>query len=85
MNTLGIFTIFDCKAESYLQPFFSLNEATARREFSQAVNGDGQFNKHAEDYTLFQLGTFNQEHGNFDLEVTPKHLCNAITLKEISS
>ncbi len=81
MQTLGIFTIFDSKAEAYLQPFFSAQIATAKREFSQAVNGDGSFNKFAEDYALYYLGEFNQHEGTFTLEQQPKHICNAVTLK----
>lgn len=80
MQKLDIFTIFDTKANAYLQPFFSTNRDTARREFSKAVNSDGQFNQFAEDYSLFHLGNFDQDEGTFELSQTPFHVCNAITL-----
>lgn len=80
-HTLGMFTIFDSKAEAYLQPFFSENAETAKREFGAAVNGEGNFAQFAEDYALFELGEFSQEFGNFDLCLAPKHICNAITLR----
>lgn len=82
MQTLGIFTIFDSKAEAYLQPFFSAQIATAKREFTKAINGEGQFHEFSEDYALYYLGEFNQEEGIFTLEQQPKHICNAVTLKE---
>lgn len=83
MQKLDIFTIFDTKANAYLQPFFSINRDTARREFSKAVNGDGQFNQFAEDYSLFHLGNFDQDEGTFELSEAPHHICNAINLKAL--
>lgn len=82
MQRLTIFSIYDSKAAAYLQPFFSNNVETAKREFTTAVNGEGQFNKFAEDYSMFLLGTFDQDEGKFILELTPLHCVNAITLKE---
>lgn len=80
MQRLTIFSIYDSKAKAYLQPFFSNNVETATREFTSAVNGEGQFNKYAEDYSMFLLGTFDQDEGSFILESAPIHCCNAITL-----
>lgn len=82
MDTLGIFSIYDQKAKAYLQPFFSLNEDTATRELTKAVNGDGDFNKFSEDYTLFSLGTFDQNKGEFTLNESQLLVCNAATLKQ---
>ncbi len=83
MQRLTIFSIFDSKAQAYLQPFFSNNVETAKREFATAVNGEGQFNKYTEDYSMFLLGTFDQDDGTFILESAPIHCANAITLKQI--
>ncbi len=84
MQRLSIFTVFDSKAKAYLQPFFSVNTETAQREFKTAVNGEGQFNNFAEDYSLYLLGMFDQETSQFKLESGPIHVCNAITLKEFT-
>lgn len=81
MTRLEIFTIYDSKAQAYLQPFFSLNAETAQREFTKAVNGEGNFSQFAEDYSLHLLGLFDQEEGTFTIETAPVHICNAITLK----
>ncbi len=83
MQKLEIFTIFDQKANAYLQPFFSNNTDTARREFHKAINQEGQFNSYAEDYSLFYLGAFDQDEGTFDLSDVAQHIVNAITLREI--
>ncbi len=82
-NQLGIFTVFDCKAKAYLQPFFSVNIETATREFTAAVNGEGNFNRFAEDYSLFELGVFEQLTGELVTYPAPQHLCNAVTLKTV--
>ncbi len=55
-----IFSIFDSKAGAYLPPFCLGQTAMALRVFSDCVNsGDHQFGKHPGDYTLFELGTFD--------------------------
>lgn len=63
MYSVGIFAIFDSKAEAYLQPFFSQNKATAIRAFSASIVKDQGFRDHAEDYTLFQIGEWNERLG----------------------
>lgn len=59
-----IYAVYDHKAEAFLQPFFAKNDAVAERMFSAAVMDDEhQFCKHAEDYTLWTLGVFDEESG----------------------
>ncbi len=61
---LDIFSIYDTKADSYLQPFFTNNKATAIRTFSDLANqSDHQFCRHAGDYVLFQIGTYDDSRG----------------------
>ncbi|AXL15275.1 nonstructural protein [Microviridae sp.] len=65
-----IFSIYDSKAEAYLPPFFLHQMAMARRAFHDAVNNpESQINKHPADYTLFQIGTFDDDDGI--IESTP--------------
>jgi len=55
-----MFTIYDGKAEAYLPPFFLHQIAMASRVFSDCINSkDHQFSKHPEDYTLFHIGSFD--------------------------
>lgn len=61
MNKIGVFSVFDSKANAYLQPFFSQSIGVAERSFSDAVGTpDHQFCKHAADYTLFQIADYNE-------------------------
>lgn len=55
-----IFSIFDDKAKAFLPPFVLPNEAMAVRVFSDMCNSDShQFGVHPSDYTLFDLGEFD--------------------------
>lgn len=57
---LNAFTVYDSKAEAYLQPFFTTTPALAMRSFQQAANTEGHdFNQYAADYTLFHIGAYD--------------------------
>ncbi len=81
---LEAFSVYDSKAESYIQPFFSQTIGTALRDFEAAVNTqDHQFSKYGADYTIFHLGAFDQETATFNALPSPVNLGNALTfLKE---
>lgn len=57
---LKVFAVRDTKAQAFLQPFYSPSVGSALRAFSDAVN-DGQcpFNKHPEDYILYEIGSYD--------------------------
>lgn len=77
---LQAFSIFDSKAEAFVQPFYSQTVGTAIRSFEQACNQvDHDFNKFAGDYTLFHLGEFDQHTGRFTELQTPTNLGLALT------
>lgn len=60
MEIQKAFSIFDSKAEAYLQPFFAPTAGVALRNFEAAANDvNHDFNKYAGDYTLFEIGTFD--------------------------
>ncbi len=60
-----IFTFYDEKAEAYLPVFMMHAPAMARRTFSDMVNDLGhQFGKHPEDYTLYEIGEFDDAVGH---------------------
>ena len=61
-----VFTVYDDKSEAYLQPFFLDTVGQARRAITDCVNDvNHQFCKHPSDYTLFELGTFDDSTGEF--------------------
>lgn len=65
---IRIFTIYDSKAQAYLQPFFCVNNAVAIRTFTTAANNpEHDFNRYAADYTLFAIGEFEPTSGNINI------------------
>ena len=74
-----MFTVFDSKADAYLQPFYMQTKGTAVRSFSESCNDPStSFNKYPEDFTLFALGEYDDLHCTFDLLLTPEPIGKAI-------
>lgn len=74
-----VFTVFDSKAEIYLQPFMFQTKGQAVRVFQDSANDENhQFNKHAEDFTLFELGEYDDNTAQFKLHDTPAPIGKAI-------
>lgn len=72
---LKIFSVFDSKAAAFLQPFFSINVATAVREFAAAAQDSGHaFHRHSGDYELFLLGEWDQYEGKISMHDTKTSL-----------
>jgi len=58
------FSVFDEKANCFMPPFFQHTEGMAKRVFADAVRQeDHPFHKNPEDYTLYELGTFDDASG----------------------
>ena len=63
-----LYTVYDEAAEAYLTPFFVPTLKLAIRAFTDCINSpDHQFGKHPHDYTLFYLGSYDPQTGEFDL------------------
>jgi len=78
-----IFSVFDSKAEGYLQPFMLSSKGEALRGFINLANKpEHDFHIHAEDFTLFELGSFDDQTAKFELEKTPLSLGNALEFKK---
>jgi len=74
-----IFTIHDVKAQAYLPPFLLHTRAMATRVFHDCINSEQhQFAKHPEDYTLFEVGHFNDQNANIQIEKAPTSLGNGV-------
>ncbi len=61
---LLMYTVFDVKSASYGRPFFLQNDAMAIRSFSDIANDQGtMIYRHAEDFSLLCVGTFDDAVG----------------------
>ena len=68
-----IFSVWDSKGMFYSSPFMFENVGHAIREFGDAANSDKSYiSKHPEDYTLFELGMFDNLTAKYDLYPTPR-------------
>jgi len=74
-----VFTVYDSKVACYMQPFFAQTTASAIRLWSDTCNDEKSiFAKHPADYTLFELGSFDEEKGQFENLSTPLNLGTAL-------
>ncbi|AXL14819.1 nonstructural protein [Microviridae sp.] len=59
---LTIFSIYDEKAQAFITPFALPQAGMAMRTFADCCNNpEHAFGKHPHDYTLFQIGEFDDE------------------------
>lgn len=79
---MHVFTVFDSKAEAFLPPFFARARGAGIRMFSEACRTpDHGFFAHAGDYTLFELGVWDDSSGNFTLHDAKVNLGNGLTFQ----
>lgn len=82
-NRVCIYSIYDSKAGAYLQPFFSINHDTAKRDFSAGCNDpDHAFCRYAQDFTLFHVGNWDQTDGVLEGHA-PVSICNGVELRKL--
>lgn len=78
---LMIFSIYDNAAKAFLQPFFAPTvEAAIRMARSVVSDPNHQFAKYPEDYTLFEIGLFDQGDGSITAAAAPHSVAPLITL-----
>lgn len=78
---LHVVAIRDEAVGSFSTPFFTRSTGEAVRGFSDAVNNpDTPYNKHAKDFSLWLLATFDDNGGSFDVPDTPTLLILGMNL-----
>lgn len=82
---LTVAAVYDLKSESYLQPIFVPNKATAERAFSNSVNGrESDISQNPEDFIMYHIGEYDDESGLLTPLQPPAHIADAIKLKRIN-
>lgn len=75
---LFAYCIFDRASGVYDRPFFAQTDQVAVRSFCDICSdGDTQVGQHPDDYTLFRVGTFDNNKGLLQGEV-PEKLINGL-------
>lgn len=78
---LNVYAIHDAAINAYSQPFYSHTNGSALRAFSDHVNdANSGPNKHPQDYSLFHLGTFDDQTGALS-PATPTRIGTATEYK----
>lgn len=81
-----IYAVYDSKVESYLQPLFFQSKGEAMRSWQTAANDQNTMMcQHPEDFTLFELGSYDEQTGKFENHNTPISVGVAIEFKRTES
>ena len=76
-----VYSVYDAKAEGYLDPFMAMTDGLAIRMFASAAN-DAQhdFHRYAADYTLFRIGTYHVDTGFYTQDQAHTNLGTALSM-----
>lgn len=82
----GMYSVYDSKAGAFLPPFVLPRTQQAQRVFGDCVNSpDHQFGKHPDDYTLFHLGNWDDETGDYKaLPASKQSLGNGVEYVDLT-
>lgn len=77
-----MYSVHDKKAECYTQPFHAHTDGMAKRTFTDLVLDPNHiFGKHPHDFTLFMVGTYNDQTGKTE-PITPISLGNGVEFNQ---
>lgn len=83
---LKMFTVFDSKVGAYTNPILARSAGEAMRSFGAACcDVKHDFHRYAEDYTLFEIGEWDELTATIVTHITPLAICKAIELSNIHS
>ena len=62
----GVYAVKDELINKYLQPIYAESDPAATRDFKYKINNIEQWKQNASDYSLYRLGTFDDESGIYE-------------------
>lgn len=80
-----VFTVYDSKIEAYGQPWLAQATGAAIRSFTDEVNrtdGQSPVAAHPEDFTLFEIGTWDELAGEIDMYHAKKSLGTGVDFRQ---
>lgn len=79
--TKKIYVVHDCKSESYTAPMLHLAIGDALRAFTSAANNrETMIGTNPEDFSLFEVGEYDERTAKFKIWKSMVHVANAIDL-----
>ena len=83
---MKIYSVYDSKVEAYLPPLFYKSKGEFLRAFAEAASDvKSNIGKYPTDYDAFELGTWDDATGKFDLYATAVHLGKALEFARTES
>lgn len=80
------FTVYDSKSEIYSRPMYAATTEAGKRLFHQAVNQEGsQYGMYGGDYTLFEIGTWDDNKGEVTMHKVHVNHGAAIAYLDVAS
>ncbi|WNK13731.1 MAG: nonstructural protein [Microvirus sp.] len=80
-----LFTVYDAVADIYSVPYSAPNTQAGMRSFTDAcLEPNSPFYKNPGDYSLYQVGKFDQDTGKIDAE-NPSHIMNASDVRSANA
>ena len=71
----GVYAIYDSAAHVFTAPTIDISDASAVRSFQQAIANSGSvMNFKPDDFSLYQVGTFDVETGELEPFTSPSRL-----------
>lgn len=84
---LIVMSVYDRAVTAFMRPIYVPAVGAAIRSFQDEVNRQGEnneMNRHPEDYDLFELGSFDDASGKFEMLKEPKLIVTAKQMKSQS-
>lgn len=83
MITLA-YSIFDTKALQYHTPFFAPTDGAAVRMLQELVSDPNtMIGRHPSDFTLFSIGSYDDQKGVVSPQHPLRHVCDAVSLVKV--
>jgi len=76
---MKLFTIYDSKAEAHVMLLTNENQDTIQREIKQRFTGT-QMETFSEDYTLFEVGAFDEVTGTITPYAAHRSITNLVSV-----
>lgn len=81
MNQLKVFAVYDAAVGAYLHPMFFQSRGQAIRAWLDACEDEkSMFAKHPADYTLFEIGEYDETSGEITANTAKINLGTALAL-----
>lgn len=79
---LSVYAVYDQASKAYTQPFLFQRDAMAIRAFTEVANNKSHpIGQYPGDHSLFVLGSFNDNSGEFmNQKPGPRMLCSALSV-----